>query len=64
MKKIVKLNIKEYHNHLSKMNIIKKNNMYVCSQCDYINNRKYHTKMHFIRIHVKNGNPMETKRKY
>lgn len=23
-----------------------------------MNNRKYHAKMHFIRIHLNNGNPM------
>jgi hypothetical protein len=63
MKKIVKMTITAYHNHLSKMNVIKKQ-LFYCTQCNYMNNRKYHTKMHFIRIHINNGNPMETKRKY
>jgi hypothetical protein len=64
MKKIVKMTITDYHNHLAKMNVIKKNNYFYCTQCDYMTNRKYHAKMHFIRIHVNNGNHMETKRKY
>lgn len=41
MKKIVKLTISEYHNYLSKMNIYSKNNYFYCSQCNYMNNRKY-----------------------
>ncbi len=32
--------------------------------CDYRNDRLYHSKIHFQRIHVKNGKSMPRKRKY
>ena len=37
---------------------------YHCEFCDYRNDRLYHSKMHFQRIHVKNGKSMPRKRKY
>lgn len=35
-----------------------------CSKCEYWNDRLYHTKMHYERIHVKQGRSMPRKRKY
>ena len=37
---------------------------YHCERCEYRNDRLYHSKMHFQRIHVKNGKSMPRKRKY
>jgi len=37
---------------------------YHCELCEYRNDRLYHSKMHFLRIHVKNGKSMPNKRKY
>jgi hypothetical protein len=37
---------------------------YHCQNCEYHNDRLYHSKMHFERIHVKNGKSMPRKRKY
>jgi len=37
---------------------------YHCAVCDYRNDRLYHSKMHYMRIHVKNGKSMPRKRKY
>eukprot|EP00802_Teleaulax_amphioxeia_P006734 Tamp_06739.p1 GENE.Tamp_06739~~Tamp_06739.p1 ORF type:complete len:776 (-),score=131.94 Tamp_06739:318-2567(-) len=35
-----------------------------CSKCEYRNDRLYHTKMHYERIHVNQGRSMPRKRKY
>lgn len=35
-----------------------------CQCCDYLNDRLYHTKMHYQRIHVQEGKAMTRKRKY
>jgi hypothetical protein len=35
-----------------------------CSKCEYWNDRLYHTKMHYDRIHVNQGRSMPRKRKY
>lgn len=35
-----------------------------CQSCDYLNDRLYHTKMHYQRIHVQAGKAMTLKRKY
>jgi hypothetical protein len=35
-----------------------------CSKCEYWNDRLYHTKMHYERIHVNQGRSMPRKRKY
>ena len=37
---------------------------YHCRECDYFNDRLYHCKMHYDRIHVKEGKAMARKRKY
>ena len=37
---------------------------YHCELCEYRNDRLYHSKMHFLRIHVNNGKSMPRKRKY
>ena len=37
---------------------------YRCRECDYFNDRLYHSKMHYDRIHVKEGKAMARKRKY
>ena len=37
---------------------------YHCCQCAYFNDRLYHSKMHFERIHVKKGRPIPRKQKY
>lgn len=37
---------------------------YHCEHCDYMNDRLYHSKMHYQRIHIKNGKSMPRKRKY
>ena len=37
---------------------------YQCSACSYFNDRLYHTKMHFQRIHVNLGREMNAKRKF
>jgi len=37
---------------------------FYCSRCSYKNDRQYHAKMHFLRIHVNGGNSCESKRKY
>jgi hypothetical protein len=37
---------------------------YHCELCDYRNDRLYHSKMHFQRIHINNGKSMPRKRKY
>ena len=37
---------------------------YHCELCEYRNDRLYHSKMHYFRIHVKNGKSMPNKRKY
>jgi hypothetical protein len=37
---------------------------YRCSCCCYINDRLYHAKMHYTRIHVNKGRPAVLKRKY
>jgi len=37
---------------------------FCCSQCGYFNTRKYHSQMHFQRIHVQRGRPMPKKRKF
>jgi len=37
---------------------------YHCEVCDYRNDRLYHSKMHYLRIHVNNGKSMPRKRKY
>ena len=37
---------------------------YHCEQCDYLNDRLYHSKMHYERIHVKNGKQQFHKRKH
>lgn len=44
----------------------KKKRWYRCKNenCDYINDRLYHSKMHYERIHIKNGVAMPRKRKY
>jgi len=64
MRKKVKLTIQEYHNYLCKVFIIKKYKLFKCSKCNYRNTRLYHTKMHFIRIHIQNGKPIHKKRKF
>jgi hypothetical protein len=38
--------------------------MWCCQKCNYENERLYHAKMHFHRIHVMNGNPIPQKRKF
>lgn len=35
-----------------------------CSECSYFGDRLYHTRMHWDRIHARDGFPMEKKRKY
>ena len=37
---------------------------YHCTQCKYFNDRLYHSKMHYQRIHVNQGKSMPRKRKY
>jgi len=37
---------------------------YHCTQCRYFNDRLYHSKMHYQRIHVNQGKSMPRKRKY
>ena len=37
---------------------------FYCSRCSYKNDRRYHAKMHFLRIHVNGGNSCMSKRKY
>lgn len=37
---------------------------YLCSKCDYKNDRLYHSKMHFIRVHVKGGRGNPGRRKF
>ena len=37
---------------------------YHCTQCKYFNDRLYHSKMHYQRIHLNNGKSMPRKRKY
>jgi len=37
---------------------------YFCLHCNYNNDRKYHAKMHFQRIHVNGGRASHNKRKY
>jgi hypothetical protein len=37
---------------------------YHCRECQYFNDRLYHCKMHYERIHVKEGKAMARKRKY
>ncbi|KAJ1487901.1 hypothetical protein T484DRAFT_1888271, partial [Baffinella frigidus] len=37
---------------------------YHCTACQYFNDRLYHCKMHYERIHVNNGKSMPRKRKY
>jgi len=37
---------------------------FFCIHCDYNNDRKYHAKMHFKRIHVNGGHALKNKRKY
>ena len=37
---------------------------FYCSRCSYKNDRRYHAKMHFLRIHVNGGNSCESKQKY
>jgi hypothetical protein len=64
MKQIIKLTPKEYFIYICKNLIIKKDYFFYFTQCNYKNNRKYHTKMHVIRIHINNGNPMLKKRKF
>jgi hypothetical protein len=41
-----------------------KKRWYHCQKCEYFNDRLYHSKMHFERIHVKMGKSMPRKRKY
>jgi hypothetical protein len=38
--------------------------MYGCSQCAYVNNRLYHTKMHHQRIHIEHGRASTRRRKF
>jgi len=38
--------------------------MYACVKCPYVNDRLYHAKMHFQRIHVQNGRSITSRRKY
>jgi hypothetical protein len=44
----------------------RKKRWYRCKneECNYINDRLYHSKMHYERIHIKNGVAMPRKRKY
>jgi len=37
---------------------------FFCIHCDYNNDRKYHAKMHVLRIHVNGGHALKNKRKY
>ena len=64
MKQKIKLTIDEYYNYLCKVFIVKKKTFFKCSKCSYKNTRLYHTKMHFIRIHIQNGKPSHNKRKF
>ena len=41
-----------------------KGEVWCCQKCNYENERLYHAKMHFHRIHVMNGNPIPQKRKF
>jgi len=38
--------------------------MYACVQCPYVNDRLYHAKMHYQRIHLQNGRSVMCRRKY
>ena len=58
------MTLDQYHNYLSRVFIIKTSKFFICSKCNYRNTRKYHTKMHFIRIHIKEGKPVDKKRKF
>lgn len=64
MKQTIKLTYTEYSNYICKNFIIKKDKLFYCTQCNYKNNRKYHARMHFIRIHINNGIPIFKKRKF
>lgn len=68
MKTKIKLSINDYYQYLYKIFIIEKNinnkKLFICNKCNYINNRYYHVKMHFFRIHIKNGKPIIKKRKF
>ena len=64
MKQTIKLTHTEYSNYICKNFIIEKDNLFYCTQCNYKNNRKYHARMHFIRIHINNGSPIFKKRKF
>ena len=54
----------QYHNYLSRIFIIETPKFFTCSKCNYKSTRKYHTRMHFIRIHIKKGTPSHKKRKF
>lgn len=64
MKTIITVTKKEYHNYMFKNFIIPIDNEFYCYYCQYKSKRRYHTKMHFLRIHVNNGKPLYKKRKY
>jgi len=71
MKKIIKLKnneINDFFDSICLTNIIKyyqnKKVYYMCSRCNYVNDRLYHCKMHFLRIHIHSGKPVNKKRKY
>jgi len=38
--------------------------MYACVKCPYVNDRLYHAKMHYQRIHLQNGRSIMCRRKY
>jgi len=64
MKQKIKMTLDQYHNYLSRIFIIETPKFFICSKCNYKSTRKYHTRMHFIRIHIKKGKPVHKKRKF
>jgi len=67
MKTIIKVSKEEYYNYMFRNFIIPIDNkakLFYCYLCQYKSERYYHTKMHFLRIHVNSGKPLYRKRKY
>jgi hypothetical protein len=55
---------KECTDGLSRQNDESGRTWYCCRLCEYRNDRLYHSKMHFWRIHINHGKAMPRKRKY
>jgi len=58
--------LEKNHNKMEGLDIKYEGNKcwFHCLRCSYRNDKQYHAKMRFLRIHVNGGNSCERKRKY